>query len=189
MEAVSHSIRNNLSDADSEYTGLVGPAHVAHLDHTYSGAHRYLREKLPKEADRLSKTRWAIVNVWRPLKPVRRDPLAVCDGASVQSNDLIEILADFSTNPRAKKDTLLMTVAWEISVAKYHPHQRWHYMSNMTPDDVVLFKNFDTRTRKSKTALHTAFEDPASMHVLEPRESIEIRTLVFFEDQQLEEDF
>jgi hypothetical protein len=37
-----------------------------------------------------SNKRWGIVNLWRPLKTVRRDPLCVCDARSVNTEkDLV----------------------------------------------------------------------------------------------------
>jgi hypothetical protein len=44
------------------------PARFAHVDHSYSGAQEVLADNLedPEERARLSKTRWGIVNIWRP---------------------------------------------------------------------------------------------------------------------------
>lgn len=43
------------------------------------------------EVSRLKKTRWAIVNFWKPLAPVLKDPLAVCDFNSVADEDLVNV--------------------------------------------------------------------------------------------------
>ncbi|OJK00813.1 hypothetical protein ASPACDRAFT_42303 [Aspergillus aculeatus ATCC 16872] len=103
IKVVSNTIRSSVTDVNSEYTGTPGLARAAHLDHTSSGAKVYLYEKPPEEeASRLSRTRWAIINVWRPLKTISRDPLAVCDGCTLQEGDLLPKGMKYSANIRAK---------------------------------------------------------------------------------------
>ena len=44
------------------------PARFVHIDHSYSGAVKVLEDNFPDEAERerLSKNRWAVINVWHP---------------------------------------------------------------------------------------------------------------------------
>src|SRR5216684_8759689 len=57
-----------------------GPVHVIHDDYTERSAPERVRWYLPKDADSLLRDRFAVINVWRPIKgPVRTTPLAVCD--------------------------------------------------------------------------------------------------------------
>jgi hypothetical protein len=52
----------------------------------------------------------------------------------------------------------------------------------MQPDEALLLKCFDSATDgRARFAPHTAFEDPTTPADAPPRESIEIRTLVFHE--------
>ncbi len=52
----------------------------------------------------------------------------------------------------------------------------------MQPDEALLLKCFDSATDgRARFAPHTAFEDPTAPADVLPRESIEIRTLVFHE--------
>ena len=44
---------------------------------------------LPEEAEKLLKGRVQIINVWRPIKKVQRDPLAVAEANSVDDKDLV----------------------------------------------------------------------------------------------------
>jgi hypothetical protein len=44
---------------------------------------------LPEEADKLLRGRVEIINVWRPIKTVQRDPLAVAEASSVEEKDLV----------------------------------------------------------------------------------------------------
>ncbi|KAJ6002240.1 hypothetical protein N7522_007467 [Penicillium canescens] len=123
IKVASHTIRSSLTDLNSEYTGMPGPARAAHLDHTPVGAKKYFHEKVPHEdASRLAQMRWAIINVWRPLKAIKRDPLAVCDGSTLRPGDLLPIQMDYSSNARAKarggEKGLTTTVGWEIAMAR-----------------------------------------------------------------------
>ncbi|KAL2827591.1 hypothetical protein BDW59DRAFT_160234 [Aspergillus cavernicola] len=187
IKIASHTIRSSPTDLNSEYTGTPGPARAAHLDHTPTGAKNYLYEKLPhEEASQLIRTRWAIVNVWRPLKPIKRDPLAVCDGSTLQEGDLMPIQMDYSASARAKEEgqNLRTTVGWEIAMARYSEGQRWYYLSDMGVDEVLLMKIFDSISMdKIRGAVHSSFEDPDQKDVKEVRESIELRCLVFWEDE------
>lgn len=54
--------------ADDEIVRKRVPARFAHVDHSYYGAQQILRDNLTDEEERekLTKTRWGIINVWRP---------------------------------------------------------------------------------------------------------------------------
>ncbi|PYH48100.1 uncharacterized protein BP01DRAFT_389399 [Aspergillus saccharolyticus JOP 1030-1] len=199
VKVASHTIRSAASDLNSEYTGTPGPARTAHLDQTPSGARNYLYEKLPEhDAERLSRSRWAIINVWRPLKTIRRDPLAVCDGSTLGPRDLVPISMDYSKNARAKalqkqavdggeKKGLKTTVGWEIAMATYNPGQRWYYLSGMGVEEALMMRIYDSSLvggwdeGRVPVAVHASFVDPEHKDD-EVRESIEFRCLVFWED-------
>ncbi|GFF25444.1 hypothetical protein IFM61606_09445 [Aspergillus udagawae] len=76
----------------SKLAGNVAPAHAVQIDQSTSGAHDILRDKLgPNEAEQFQKTRRAIINAWRPLEPVCRDPLGLCDAHTVREEDLVDV--------------------------------------------------------------------------------------------------
>lgn len=63
---------------------------------------------------------------------------------------------------------------------------RWFYKSNLTPDEVLLIKCFDSKLDgRARRVPHTAFHVPGTENK-EGRESIEVRALVFHEDEGLE---
>nr|B8N0E7.1 RecName: Full=Hydroxylase/desaturase asaB; AltName: Full=Aspergillic acid biosynthesis cluster protein B [Aspergillus flavus NRRL3357] len=140
------------------------------------------------EAEHLLKTRWAIVNIWRPLKPVPRDPLAVSDARSFHDKDLLEIYGRVPGR-QAKKDYDAATKGsgFGMLYGKYSPGQQWFYMSDMKPDEALLIKCYDSKDdgRTARRTPHTAFVDPRTRDVKVARESLELRCLVFFEDQPL----
>ncbi|KAL8677003.1 MAG: hypothetical protein Q9186_006538 [Xanthomendoza sp. 1 TL-2023] len=46
---------------------------------------------LPAEAEHLLKGRYQIINVWRPIKTIRKDPLGVADATCVPDKDLLAV--------------------------------------------------------------------------------------------------
>jgi hypothetical protein len=69
----------------------------------------------------------------------------------------------------------------ETYSVKYSPAHRWFYVPDMMPDEALLLKCYDSATDgRARFMPHTAFEDPtADKAKILPRESIELRTLVF----------
>jgi hypothetical protein len=62
----------------------------------------------------------------------------------------------------------------------------WFYKSNLTPDEVLLIKCFDSKLDgRARRVPHTAFKIP-NTEDKEARESIEVRALVFHENDSLE---
>jgi hypothetical protein len=141
-----------------------------HNDYTeWSGPQR-VRDLLPDEADDLLSRRFAIVQVWRPIRhPVESFPLAICDARSISPED-------FVVNERRYPDRIGQTYA-----ITYSPEHRWYWLPRMKRDEALVFKVFDSaKDGRARWSAHTAFEDPTSPPNARPRESIEIRTLAFF---------
>jgi hypothetical protein len=141
-----------------------------HNDYTeWSGPQR-VRDLLPQEADPLLRRRFAIVQVWRPIRlPVESFPLAICDARTLSDDDLI-------VSERRYPDRVGQTYA-----IKYNPQHRWYWFPRMRRDEALVFKVYDSlRDGRARWTAHTAFDDPSAPPNPRPRESIEIRTLAFF---------
>jgi hypothetical protein len=68
----------------------------------------------------------------------------------------------------------------EIYTVRYNPAHRWYYVPKMTADEALLLKCYDSATDgRTRFGPHTAFIDPTTPADAQPRESIEVRTLVF----------
>ena len=163
--------RRSDSVAMREQKGIREPAGNVHNDYTARSAPQRVRDLLPaEEAEALLKRRFAIVNVWRPIRgPVRTAPLALCDARSVAPEDLIAA-------ERRAKDRV-----GEIQQAVFNPAHRWYYFPNMERHEAVLIKVYDSaEDGRARFTIHTAFDDPTSPPDAPPRESIETRTFVFF---------
>jgi hypothetical protein len=70
---------------------LEGPVRSVHVDQSYDEAPRLLKKKLPDEAEQLMKGRFQIINIWRPIKTVCRDPFAVIDATTVLEDELVSL--------------------------------------------------------------------------------------------------
>ena len=121
------------------------------------------------EAEELLRHRFEIVNVWRPIRgPLRDAPLAVCDATSVA-------FADFVPSDLVYRDR-----TGETYRVRYNPAHRWFYVPEMRADEAVLIKCYDSaEDGTARFTAHSAFEDPTAPADVLPRESIEVRTLVF----------
>lgn len=165
-----HTVRRRVDGAaDIRGAGPRQPATRIHVDQTdASGANR-VREHLPAEADELLKGRVQVVNLWRPIRgPLRDSPLALCDAASVASDDLVA------------SDLIYPNRRGETYSVKFNSDHRWFYFPEMTADQALLLKCYDLATDgRARFAPHTAFVDPTTPKDAPPRESIELRTLVF----------
>ena len=63
----------------------------------------------------------------------------------------------------------------------YNPNQRYYYFPKMQAEEAVLIRCFDSALAgPQRFSAHTGFDDPESPADAPPRESIEVRTLVFF---------
>lgn len=146
-----------------------GPLFRAHVDQSYDGAELVLRRWFPDEADKLVNKRYQIINLWRPIRPILKDPFAVADATSIPDSDLVAASIIY---PRDRDET------WTIKPRSTH---RWYYKYNQQPDDVLLIKCFDSdKDVPARRAPHSAFEDPEQKDE-ESRESIETRALVFYD--------
>ncbi|KAF3761152.1 hypothetical protein M406DRAFT_268404 [Cryphonectria parasitica EP155] len=145
-----------------------GPLHRVHVDQSYAGAELALRQHLPDEADDLLRQRYQIINIWRPIQTIFKDPIAVADASSVSDDDLV---AASVIKPTSVAET------WTV---RPNPDHRWFYKGAQQPDEVLLIKCFDSDTSVARRAPHSAFRD-AAYDGGEDRQSIEVRVLVIYE--------
>ena len=61
----------------------------------------------------------------------------------------------------------------------YSAAHRWYYFPRMRPDEVLVFKIYDSGDARINGVPHTAFVDPTSPPDAAPRQSIEVRTISF----------
>ncbi|CAO1597474.1 hypothetical protein XANCAGTX0491_001282 [Xanthoria calcicola] len=120
------------------------------------------------DADDLVKQRFQCVNIWKPLRgPVRDWPLALCDARTIDpARDLVT------------GDVVYQDHAEENYQVCYNPRQRWLYLSDQMPHEMLVFRTADSwEDRVGPGVPHCAFPYPTKVMDEQPRESIEVRAL------------
>ncbi|RAK80176.1 putative methionine permease [Aspergillus fijiensis CBS 313.89] len=159
-----HTIRRPAANAQAQ---LRTPVHRVHIDQSFPAAVSRVSHHLPDDAEELLKGRHQIINVWRPLKTVRRDPLAVAEAHTVDDADLVPIKLIY---PDREGETYAV---------RANPATKWYYRHAQTPEWVTLIKCYDSKTDgRARRVPHSAFVIPGTENE-EARESIEVRVLVF----------
>jgi hypothetical protein len=181
-----------------------------HVDQTPASAEARVNRHLPPSdvPDLLAK-RYQIINLWRPIHHAAVDhPLAMCDYRStlrlgVKDGKLTTEGTDF-----VPLDVVYDDKKGEGFGVKFNPEHRWKYVRGLEPDELLLIKWYapvftivplfaplltwvcplfssDSASAQdpSIAALvpHTAFKDPSTPIDAPLRESIELRTLVFYD--------
>jgi len=149
------------------------PAYGAHVDYDDGTVRRFAEDILGREeAARWLTMRYVLMNLWRPITPVYRTPLALCDASSVERADLNDSEIRGGLNDPNRPSM------WGFNLS-YSPRHRWYYAPRMQPDEVLVFKLFDSDMGRVQWTGHTAFDDPTTAPDAPARESIEIRTISF----------
>jgi hypothetical protein len=169
-----HQVRNielsRQSEKDArEYVRTV------HNDYTAKSGPRRVRDHLPaEEAEERLRHRFAEINVWRPIRgPIESTPLAVCDARSIDPKDFVPT------------DLVYRDKVGEVYRFTYNPQHRWSYFPRLERDEAILLKCYDSKEDgPARFSAHTAFDDPTSPPDAAPRESIEVRALVFWPADQ-----
>ncbi len=165
-----HTLRAE-DDATREEKKVREPVRRVHNDYTeWSGPQRVRDLLPPDEAEALLQHRFAVIQVWRPIrKPVQTAPLAIADALSIAPKDLI---------PTERRYPDRVGETYHIS---FNPSHRWFYFPEMQRNEALVFKCYDSeRDGRARFSAHAAFEAPNSPPDAPPRESIEMRTLAFF---------
>jgi hypothetical protein len=164
-----HVLRRHIPGAEDRREDVRQPARRVHVDHTARSGPQRVRDLLLDDAEALLRGRVQIINLWRPIRgPVQDAPLAVCDASSVAPGDLVP------------SDLVYPERTGETYSVTYNPAHRWFYLREMETNEALLLKCYDSRTdSRARFAPHTAFNDQTAPGDAPPRESIEVRTLVF----------
>jgi hypothetical protein len=165
-----HTLRSASAEQRAA-TGIREPVRYVHNDYTsLSGRRRVTDLFEPARATELLKGRHAVINAWRPIhRSVEEAPLAVCDAQSIAPADLVAT------------DLIYPDRLGEVYSLTHNPRHRWFYYPAMAPDVALLIKTYDSlEDGRARFTAHTAFDDPNTPPDAAPRESIEVRALVFY---------
>jgi hypothetical protein len=146
-------------------------AQFVHLDQTRDSAAPFVAEAAD-EAERRRYPRVRIFNVWRALTPPPQNvPLALCDQRTVDPNDWVV--------GRTIEPKFLEGVPYLTSV--FNPQNQWWWVSDLEPDEVIVFKGYDSDPEAPMGCLHGAFTHPGVGPGAVPRASLELRIFAFSE--------
>jgi len=139
-----------------------------HNDYTEASGRRRLHQVLPDAPDDRP---FLILNFWRLVgNPAIDTPLAVCDARSFARQDWVAT------------DIIYRERTGEIYLGRHNESHAWYYYPAMTPDEVLVFKSFDSRLDcPVRMTPHCAFDDPTAPADAPLRRSIEARCLVILE--------
>ena len=211
--AFDHNLRSKLGKkAQQRITGgqqVQEPLHLVHGDYTLTSAPQRLRDltKPPGRNDTLRSVlgdeeslipddlahhvledggRFAIINVWRNIdtEPVLSRPLALCDSRSVDPQELVVFEIHYEDR------------IGENYFAKHADRHRWFYFPEMSPDEALLIKQWDSAGTLAQSqgrladasnpeaactfSYHSAFYDPNTPPDAPDRQSIEVRCIVIY---------
>lgn len=165
---VQHIARNEGDDK------FLGPHHLVHNDFV-AAFHERAASRFPgKFAALLRSHRLLVVNVWRntAARPLRRNPLALCDKGTVDEGDLVAtLLPNYGSQASS-----MANISHEVLTAKHSSRHQWYYCSDMARDEAVAFVTYDSHPEGSAflPTLHTAIALPGQ-DAEAPRESCEVR--------------
>lgn len=149
---------------------MTRPITQVHVDSTQERVQLTLKAMFSSEYPRILERRYAMINVWRPLKKVCRDPLGFCDASTVDDHCYVprEIIM-----PRGAQKQV------NTGVVSGKAHQ-WYFLHAQNTHEVILLKCWDSKD-VAKRCPHSAILG-ATEACAEDRESIELRCILVWDD-------
>jgi len=150
------------------------PAGWPHVDYDTRESEVQLRETLElNKASPAPFSRFVMYQCWQVLSPPPQDfPLAMCDGRTVSTDDIVPIEYHMKTPER--------DVVYQSSGARFSPRHDWWYFPDMTPQELLVFIGFDSALGDDFKTLHVAIADETHERPV-PRISLETRYFALFE--------
>jgi hypothetical protein len=151
-------------------TSAGSPAPKVHLDFAPAGARTHLRKYHPETLKRaeaiiaaedkllasgtkpeeLGKKydgpRWAMFSIWRPLKTVRRDPLALSSTATFPKEDYVPFSVLFPTGVKLGEDGD-EGHREDVYLAHGREHE-WYWIKEQRPEEVLVIQLFDSAAER-----------------------------------------
>ena len=196
------TVQSPLGVVHGDYTAVSAPRRLADLAQPPK-ANDVWRARLPAGASLLNadavaaalagRRRYALINVWRsidPDHPVTSYPLACCNAQTVSRDDLRTLQIHYADR------------IGENYLATHSARHEWLYFDQMTRDEALLIKQWDSKgnlaaadmkesdknqqTKKNEIAtfaIHSAFAPPPTSGQQKPRQSIEVRCVCLWEEE------
>ncbi|RDW56970.1 hypothetical protein BP5796_13037 [Coleophoma crateriformis] len=151
----------------------VGPMRRCHVDVAPGGVEAAVIKRIGEDFMKPLAGRWKIVNAWKPVKTVERDPLAVAD--LIPDEDLLAI-------QRFRADGSISEERYMVKAASPGKEEHsWYFAPEQRPDELLLFNQYSDKADRgiADRVAHAAFVLPGTEDK-PTRESIEVRALVVY---------
>ncbi len=157
--------------------GAIGPSRWVHMDYTRAWAPVWVGWLEAWQDLKLAHyPRIAIFQTWRAVSPPPQDnTLAFCDAASIRKQDCIVFDACLAKPYDGPGNQ------FESQLSRYDPSQRWLYFPDLTADELIVFKGYDSDPARDAQPFHNSIDIPG-LEGAAPRVSIEARFFAFFGD-------
>lgn len=179
-----HTVRQEHYAAQESYRVRTrGPARRPHIDITHEYAPEMFQDVFsrmgPLGEEVLANTKhWKEINLWRPIRTVRRDPFALVDTKSVPREHLVSTHFDRGDGATVSSDWLLSGLKSDQPDADNN--HKWCYLHEQQPNEVLAFKNYDSDPQaESNGTPHGAVHVPGTENETF-RHSIECRTFALW---------
>ncbi|KAJ5959310.1 uncharacterized protein N7479_006460 [Penicillium vulpinum] len=164
-------------DATDLRATKINASHVIHADGSPGWVQSSVLKKVI-EADEAALVesknyRTRVLTVWRPLVDiVQTDPLVCCDTRTLSEQD-------YDVIQKVMNDSVE-----ESMYLKWSPNHQWYWMSDQTRDDVLVMTVWDSKRpfERSAAVPHCSMVLPEHVPDAKPRESIELRFIVWNEE-------
>lgn len=143
------------------------PATLLHVDSTPAGTSQIVQD-LNMGNSELANMRHQYVTVWRPLRgPVKKWPLMLVDNSTVNPGSDLEA-----------RDMVYYDNVVDTHLAYKSEAYKFKYLSDQRPSEAWVMLQSDSKGLTG--APHTSFPNPLSSNSDQRRESIEVRTIVYY---------
>ncbi|KAK5685252.1 hypothetical protein LTS10_003329 [Elasticomyces elasticus] len=190
---------------DLERTVAPVNARYVHVDQSPAGARNRMNDFI--------QSRWAIINVWRPIQVIKRDALAMCDARSLPEFNLKETLMLFRLDPKADVEAPtednnsedlptqydnnatknladraysvnMDNAAYEVLPPSTKDKYKWYYASEMNHDEALMLKIYDSTTKEGVAKRCAHSSFQCDEDEGPARQSLEVRCLVLWDGEE-----
>jgi len=170
----NYLVRTKAPDGEVSKLPTRGPAQHVHCDNSPNFIPPRLKRLLaPEEYEQMLKSRYQVMNVWRPLIDHVEDwPLALADYRSIERDDEVDVTIFVKLKHEEYESPNIQL--------RYNSAHQWHFWSKQRNDEILCFKCYDSSRDVARYTAHTSFKNPLAAEGAIPRKSVEIRALVIF---------
>ena len=187
-----HQVRTEATGRTTSQTSYARFAHTDYGPAFESHLRRLMEGRFNVPRDEASTCGLCLAGFWTPIeRPAYKDPLCLLDAQSIDlAKETVPYIytgiSESSLNDSNRSfDEYIPTPAGDAPAVApiFSSAHRWIYAPDMTPDEAVVFKQYDMRPNAtSKVCFHSSFRDRfhEDWQDCPGRRSVEVRVLLTF---------